>query len=651
MQADQKDRHSEGKQLNFGRPVLRTMGSSSIAPADSTAPLGQKLRRESTWLRDASRFALDTLKGEGRVYKKYFTRSMTSRTSFDTARQTAAIPEDMLISRPDIEPSANTPFDEEWLLMVQSRARSAGRRTGASVGVGLACIALLPLGPIIMLIGGACGLIVGFLIGFLFDLIHTRRTISHADKELRRLTHLVRFTIDQIDRQLFTQSASHGNAYCCHLLEAVVLEFKPYVEVGRLSPSILKKLNLFYSFLHQQNVYQCLWIYVNEFLAKWATSLTVSEFVGTCRNVLTTLVDVERTLNVEQKLEVISKVEQFLKDPKVSALDFAHWTPNEVALKNLEAVLVRDFYVPTSSGRKSSIDNLIARRNSGILREHTDEAYQDVEEEEAGDDLSPRSLPSTSLFKSFRDFINFDLGMKHKIPISDSEFRFLYEKEREPLEAPGWELAVERKNIKILKFVPQAEEGSTSVLVRAYATLPNISIANVFFNIFDPTRRQTWDTNFAQLQVLPRDEPDECEVLYCVLQSPFGVTPRDFLQYRKAQQSEKVLTILMRSAEHALRPLVPGCIRAESYISGYVIREVEGGCALFIMSQTDVKGLIPKWIVNMMAAKAPAQWVGNLLRSCTALVKQFGGSHEKMQIFLTEYVDKQVNGSSTTSSV
>ena len=173
---------------------------------------------------------------------------------------------------------------------------------------------------------------------------------------------------------------------------------------------------------------------------------------------------------------------------------------------------------------------------------------------------------------------------------------------------------------------------------------------NVFYNIFDPEKRQSWDTNFTEISVI---NDEDCEILYCQLQSPFGVTPRDFLQYRKALLSpSEHLCILMRSADHDARPYKPGFIRAESYISGYIMRQNANDCEVFIMSQTDIKGLIPKWIVNMMASKAPAQWVDNLLKSCQKVLdKQFGGNEDEMKKFLNEYVNSNTLVSSTSPHV
>lgn len=58
-------------------------------------------------------------------------------------------------------------------------------------------------------------------------------------------------------------------------------------------------------------------------------------------------------------------------------------------------------------------------------------------------------------------------------------------------------------------------------------------------------------------------------------------------------------------------------MRANSPICGYLLEEVsnkEGtvDTRMTIINQTDIKGLIPKMIVNMKAAKAPVEWVNGL---------------------------------------
>ena len=43
-------------------------------------------------------------------------------------------------------------------------------------------------------------------------------------------------------------------------------------------------------------------------------------------------------------------------------------------------------------------------------------------------------------------------------------------------------------------------------------------------------------------------------------------------------------------------------------------------CSLLtIVSQNDIKGLIPRWIVNKVASKAPRQWVKTFIAACSKL--------------------------------
>lgn len=60
-------------------------------------------------------------------------------------------------------------------------------------------------------------------------------------------------------------------------------------------------------------------------------------------------------------------------------------------------------------------------------------------------------------------------------------------------------------------------------------------------------------------------------------------------------------------------------VRAETIISGYVIEQIQNDppvTSLTIISQNDIKGLIPKYLVNMASGKAPKQWVSNLITGC-----------------------------------
>mmetsp|Transcript_14001 Transcript_14001/g.14020 ORF Transcript_14001/g.14020 Transcript_14001/m.14020 type:complete len:96 (+) Transcript_14001:1769-2056(+) len=71
------------------------------------------------------------------------------------------------------------------------------------------------------------------------------------------------------------------------------------------------------------------------------------------------------------------------------------------------------------------------------------------------------------------------------------------------------------------------------------------------------------------------------------------------------------------SVDDPAMPPRKGVIRAETAISGYILRpKTARSCTVTIISQNDVKGLVPKSIVNSMASRAPLDWVKNMKRGC-----------------------------------
>ncbi|CDJ65062.1 Start domain protein, related [Eimeria necatrix] len=129
-------------------------------------------------------------------------------------------------------------------------------------------------------------------------------------------------------------------------------------------------------------------------------------------------------------------------------------------------------------------------------------------------------------------------------------------------------------------------------------------------------------------------------MIYCLMKAPFPVSNRDFLQWRRTEEDPeaKIVRMLMRSADHPSMPERSGVVRAETLISGYIMQQKpddENSSTLFILAQTDVRGLIPKvrlgwfagwaqWIVNTTAARAPVGWVENLKKACKAYMKEHG---------------------------
>ncbi len=71
--------------------------------------------------------------------------------------------------------------------------------------------------------------------------------------------------------------------------------------------------------------------------------------------------------------------------------------------------------------------------------------------------------------------------------------------------------------------------------------------------------------------------------------------------------------IAFTNAEHDKCPPCNDAIRAETLMSGYLISKIdENTTHLILISQTDIKGYVPNWIVNYAASKAPVSWLKRL---------------------------------------
>merc|ERR1711972_221153 len=119
-------------------------------------------------------------------------------------------------------------------------------------------------------------------------------------------------------------------------------------------------------------------------------------------------------------------------------------------------------------------------------------------------------------------------------------------------------------------------------------------------------------------------------------------TPRDFLQYRRARvQEDGSILMMLRSAEHPDMPENKNYVRAESHIAGYVLRQTfEAGqpvLNIFLMSCADIKGLVPKWVINYVAPRKPPEWVDSLQKACMEYQKKNPDYEKKLQEYVERY--------------
>lgn len=96
------------------------------------------------------------------------------------------------------------------------------------------------------------------------------------------------------------------------------------------------------------------------------------------------------------------------------------------------------------------------------------------------------------------------------------------------------------------------------------------------------------------------------------------VKDRDFVQQRKVWRDfpdASSHVIHFKSVETPKCPEYKKYVRAHTNISGYFIKTVSLNplrTLLVIVAQNDLKGMIPKFIVNKVGSKKPREWIENL---------------------------------------
>ncbi|CAG9332240.1 unnamed protein product [Blepharisma stoltei] len=253
---------------------------------------------------------------------------------------------------------------------------------------------------------------------------------------------------------------------------------------------------------------------------------------------------------------------------------------------------------------------------------------QSVSSEEAEEEKSPdqsRSMRESfeiqraSSIKKLQNSPEIDKQINTvKIDVSihkfQSDFDLLLEIEKEVNSDKIWRHVVDKPGTQCYQ---KKVSDSPICMIKAFCEV-DYPAETVYKAIWDTTVRTEWDKLFHEFKII--DKTADYEVLYYMIKTPMGITRRDWLQRRiELRNYPEPNTIMLHfiSMEHPMMPPRKGVIRAETLISGYIIRPMtQRSCKVTIITQNDVKGLIPTYLVNKFAAKAPADWCTNMRRGC-----------------------------------
>ena len=203
---------------------------------------------------------------------------------------------------------------------------------------------------------------------------------------------------------------------------------------------------------------------------------------------------------------------------------------------------------------------------------------------------------------------------------NDKDLKQLIDLMNEPMTKEfGYSNVVDDANCKVYK---KMVEGFPVILIKCIAKIPYNK--DIIFNaIADLNIRKQWDSVFSELKVVNHEGENGAEILYMIVKSPvLFISDREFVQQRKMWKNfptDRSHILHFISLESPSCPINKKYVRAETIISGYYMQddpEEPGHSILGVLSQTDLKGNIPHFLVNKFAPKASKGWVKSLIKGC-----------------------------------
>jgi len=194
---------------------------------------------------------------------------------------------------------------------------------------------------------------------------------------------------------------------------------------------------------------------------------------------------------------------------------------------------------------------------------------------------------------------------------------------------PTWELCFEREAVKVWRM---KDDNSGVYKIKFIGKIPHPQVT-VLKVLFDHNLRKTWDSVIED--IVEGDElSNGSKVLYIATRSPvWGIAPRDFVHIRSerdppehSKTSGKVILDISTVHDESPDRANDGYVRAHTYVSGGLFetlmvpnmktKELNETVKYTMVTQADVKGIIPKMIVNSVSSSATAAWFDSLTKAC-----------------------------------
>ena len=147
------------------------------------------------------------------------------------------------------------------------------------------------------------------------------------------------------------------------------------------------------------------------------------------------------------------------------------------------------------------------------------------------------------------------------------------------------------------------EPKSNMKIIRVKHTMPNVKPIDLYNAMHDVPYRKVFDQHMIEGYNICQLDPRNDIGYYSCKSGAMVVSNRDFCNQRCWMEfTNGDFIILNFSVKHNKCPEYKGFVRATSIIGGYYIQSINNGegCQIIYISNSDLKGLVPAWIINSL---------------------------------------------------
>ncbi|KAL7296964.1 START domain-containing protein 10-like [Trichogramma pretiosum] len=159
-----------------------------------------------------------------------------------------------------------------------------------------------------------------------------------------------------------------------------------------------------------------------------------------------------------------------------------------------------------------------------------------------------------------------------------------------------WRLDYNKPDLCVwTKSVP----GISFRMIKIRTTFSDVEPDTMYDVLHDPDYRKVWDTHMIDAREIGFFNPNN-DIGYYSMSCPSPLKNRDFVLQRSWLDTGLEQMIINHSVFHKDYPPFKGCVRATSYLTGYIVRPSRNGpgSELGYVAHTDPHGKLPVWLVN-----------------------------------------------------